>query len=455
MIHETNANKKILFASCPMDGHFNPLTALAVYLKEKGYDVRWYTSDIYKHKLKKLNIPFYPLKKAMDVSMDKYEEKFPSRRKIKSQTKKLVFDIINAFILRGPEYFSDIKEIHKRFSFDLLIADCAFTGSPFVKELMNIPVICVGVFPLVETSVDLPPNGLAMAPFYTMTGKMKQALLRKLARLFIFKNPNKIMYRLFDEYGVQHNRESLFDVLINKCDRFLQIGTQGFEYYRSDLSKNISFIGPLLPYHNENNPIWFDERLNRFSKIILATQGTIEKDVSKIIMPTLEAYKNEPDVLVIATTGGNKTQILKEKYPQQNFIIEDYIPFQYVMPYADVYVTNGGYGGVMLGIENKLPLVVAGLHEGKNEINARVGYFDLGINLKTERPLPRQIKSAVNAVLNNPLYKQNVNNLAEEFSLCNPLQLCEATVKELLHKPKVKHLYPKYISSYRALAMQQ
>ena len=29
-----------------------------------------------------------------------------------------------------------------------------------------------------------------------------------------------------------------------------------------------------------------------------------------------------------------------------------------------------GYGGVMLGIENQLPLVVAGLHEGKNEINA-------------------------------------------------------------------------------------
>jgi UDP:flavonoid glycosyltransferase YjiC (YdhE family) len=34
--------KKILFASIPYDGHFNPLTGLAVYLKSKGHDVRWF-----------------------------------------------------------------------------------------------------------------------------------------------------------------------------------------------------------------------------------------------------------------------------------------------------------------------------------------------------------------------------------------------------------------------------
>jgi hypothetical protein len=36
--------KEILFASFPADGHFNPLTGLAVYLKNLGCEVRWYTS---------------------------------------------------------------------------------------------------------------------------------------------------------------------------------------------------------------------------------------------------------------------------------------------------------------------------------------------------------------------------------------------------------------------------
>ncbi len=56
------------------------------------------------------------------------------------------------------------------------------------------------------------------------------------------------------------------------------------------------------------------------------------------------------------------------------------------MPYADVYVTNGGMGGVTLSIQNNLPMVTAGVHEAKNEICARVGYFNLGMNLKPRDP---------------------------------------------------------------------
>ncbi|MEI9809634.1 MAG: hypothetical protein WDO16_18215 [Bacteroidota bacterium] len=52
--------KKILFATFPADGHFNPLTGLAVHLKELGCDVRWYTSVKYEDKLQRLNIPPLP-----------------------------------------------------------------------------------------------------------------------------------------------------------------------------------------------------------------------------------------------------------------------------------------------------------------------------------------------------------------------------------------------------------
>ena len=103
------------------------------------------------------------------------------------------------------------------------------------------------------------------------------------------------------------------------------------------------------------------------------------------------------------------------------------------MPYCDVYVTNGGYGGVMLGIENNLPLVVAGMHEGKNEINARVGYFKLGINLKTEKPIPMQIGKSVGEVLSNNIYRNNVKQLSKEFSLYDPQKLCASYIDDILN----------------------
>lgn len=312
----TNAGKKILFACIPAEGHFNPLTGLAKHLQSAGYDVRWYTSDGYKAKLEKLQIPHYGFTKAMNIPSDKIDEVFPERKKIKSLVKKLNFDIENYFVRRGPEFYEDIKEINRHFNFDIMIADVAFTGIPFVKDLLHKPVIAVGVFPLVETSRDLPPNGLGMEPSSTFTGKIKQALLRFAAQKILFRKPNRVCHQIFKEYGVKTSNEFLFDLVAHKADLLLQSGTPAFEYTRSDLSSNVRFIGALLPYSNSDiiKDNWFDKRLNEYERVILLTQGTVERNPSKIILPTLEAFK-DTNVLVVCTTGGSQTKALKEKYP--------------------------------------------------------------------------------------------------------------------------------------------
>ena len=43
--------KKILFANIPADGHFNPMTGIAMELKNQGHEVRWYTSKMFAEKL--------------------------------------------------------------------------------------------------------------------------------------------------------------------------------------------------------------------------------------------------------------------------------------------------------------------------------------------------------------------------------------------------------------------
>lgn len=440
--------KKILFANAPADGHFNPLTGLAVYLQDLGCDVRWYTSEKYASKVKQMGIPFYPLKSALDIS--KLETIFPERDKINGKIKKIRFDIINVFVLRGPEYYADIQEIYNTsFAFDIMIADCGFTGVPFVKDLMGIPVISIGVLPLTETSKDLPPSGLGITPSYTFFGKIRQAILRKFAAAVLFKEPNRIMYDVLDKYGVSYNRVGVFDMLIQKSSLFLQSGTPGFEYYRSDLSSNIRFIGALLPFSSKRGvQNWFDKRMTDYRKMVIVTQGTVERDVEKIIVPTLEALKGS-DTLVVATTGGSGTAELQKRYPEPNIIIADFIPFSEIMPYADVYITNGGYGGVMLGIQNKVPMVVAGIHEGKVEINARIGYFELGINLGTEKPTLAQIKKAVNKVLGTSKYKHNVTKLAKEFTNYNPNKLCAYYIAKLLQESIIEdkeELFPELAS---------
>jgi hypothetical protein len=59
----------------------------------------------------------------------------------------------------------------------------------------------------------------------------------------------------------------------------------------------------------------------------------VEKDVTKLLVPSLEAFKNS-DTVVICTTGGSQTKELQAAYPHRNLIIDDVIPFNEVMPYA-------------------------------------------------------------------------------------------------------------------------
>jgi MGT family glycosyltransferase len=432
---------KILFANVPADGHFNPLTGLAAHLKEAGCDVRWYTSVTYREKIQRMGIPFYPLKRAIDISANTDIDKvFPERKNHKGMVSKLKFDMINAFILRSPEYFHDMEEIRNEFAFEVMICDNTFGAIPFVKERMNIPVLAIGVVPLTETSKELAPPGMGLTPSTSFWGKRKQSLLRYVANKFLFAKPNQVMHDLLKQYGIDAGKASIFDLLIRKSSFLLQSGTPGFEYARTDLGNNIRFLGPLLPHSSKKTNLkpWHHEKLRRYEKLILVTQGTVERDNSKLIVPMLEAFR-DTEYLIVVTTGGSETQKLRETYEHDNIIIEDFIPFDEVMPHADLYVSNGGYGGVLLAVQHGLPMVVAGVHEGKNEINARVGYFNLGINMKTEKPVPAKLKEAVEKVLWNESYAANVRKLNREFREYDPGALCADYVAEVLGaRPTVK-----------------
>jgi MGT family glycosyltransferase len=401
------AGRKILFATVPGEGHVNPLTGLAKHLQQQGCEVRWYTSERFAEKIRQLDIRHYPFVKALDAGEE---------------------------ILRSKEYYEDLQEIYKSFPFDLLVADSMFTGIPFVKEKMKIPAVAIGIIPLSEKSKDLAPYGLGLTPANGTIERFKHAFLRFLSDKILMKKSIKVYSTILKQYGINKEDAPLFDFLLKNATLVLQSGTPGFEYYRSDIGKNIRFIGPLLPYAaDDNQPVWFDDRLKNYKKIVLVTQGTVEKDINKLLIPALEAFK-DTDVLVIATTAGNSTIALREKYPFDNIIIEDFIPFPDVMPFAGAFITNGGYGGVLLSIRHRLPIVAAGVHEGKNEICSRVGFFKYGINLNTETPTPEQIRDAVTEILTKDIYARNIKKLSREFELYNPNELTAGYLGELLSK---------------------
>jgi MGT family glycosyltransferase len=430
--------KSILIASVPADGHVNPLTGLAKYLQSIGCDVRWYTSEIYADKIEDLEIPFYPFNRAVDINSGNVAKVFPERTLIADAVEKLDYDMLHIFAKRGIEYLEDIQAIYQSFPFDLMIADSLFTGIPLVRGKMKIPVIAVGVIPLATNSVDLAPYGMALPPAGNPEEKAKYADLHDQVNNVMFKKSIDYFSEVLTSFDIDNKKTVLLDQLIVQANLYLQIGMPGFEYERSDFGDNIRFIGGLMPYKStKKTKPWYNERLKKYKKILLVTQGTVERNTKKLLEPTLEAFRNT-DTLVIATTGGFDTTRLSIIYAADNIIIEDFIPFDQVMPYADVYITNGGYGGTMLSIKNKLPMIAAGVHEGKSEVCARIGFFNYGINLNTETPTAEALRNAVDEVLNNNIYKENVTRLSEEINSMNSNELCANFISQVLFEKTKK-----------------
>jgi MGT family glycosyltransferase len=425
--------QRILFASMPMDGHFSPLTGLAVHLSELGHDVRWYVGGQYGEKVQKLGLHHYPFVKARTVNQENLESLFPERAAIKGSIARLLFDVKQVFLLRAPEFVEDLTVIHQEWPYDLLVHDVAFTGGSFIKQLLNVKTVSIGVMPLMESDAYLPPSGLGLKPMTGMVGRWVQKLMRYMVLEVMFKPVNVLHNQLRQEHGLPPVPDFLFDSAVRTADVFLQSGVPSFEYPRKHISSNVRFVGPLLPYsRGSKHPFEQAAKALNYQKVVLVTQGTIERDVEKIIVPTLEAFKNDATTLVIATTGGSQTAELRTRFPQDNFIIEDFIDFRAVMPYANVYVTNGGYGGVMLSLQHNLPIVAAGVHEGKNEIAARIDYCKVGVDLRTETPKPSDIRKAVEKVFSDSVYRHNVRAMGREFSAYKPNELAEQYINTLL-----------------------
>ncbi len=206
--------------------------------------------------------------------------------------------------------------------------------------------------------------------------------------------------RILSNYGIAPVQGSLFDVSYESPDVVFQSGVPGFDYPRREHNPKVVFVGALQPYKATIATTFAQaEKLDRYERVILISQGTVNnKDPNKLIVPALEALKDS-GALLVATTGHYQTDALRQRYPQENIIIEDFIDFDFILDHCDLFICNGGYGSVLLSLSKGVPLVTAGIRKGKNDVNAHVDYFQVGIDLRTENSTPEAIRRAAAKVL--------------------------------------------------------
>lgn len=416
---------KVLFASMPADGHFNPLTGIAVELMGRGHDVRWYAGPTYGARLDRLGMPWFAYDRATEVMASNLDELFPQRAALKGP-QLISFDLDKFFVSQVENHYQDMAAIKDGWPFEALVCDGALYAELLVAESLHLPVFAVGLT-MVMPDAHGPPPFFGLMPARTLLGRLRHAVVRTM--LASGMRVGTIHYNeILARHGVAPIGSDGFphEPMLRTQRVFLN-GSPGLEFPGYQPLPNAEYVGPLVPARralSASAPLP-DVVVDPTAKVVAVSQGTVDNtDPAKLIIPTIEALKDSGDV-VVATTAGAQTAALRARYPQPNVVIADFINYDDLSPHVDVFVTSGGFGSNLAAFLHGLPVVGAGKREGKDDINARIGYNNLGIDLRSEHPKPAAIHKAVRRLLDDPTYARKVADLRAELQSYDPIGTIE------------------------------
>lgn len=192
----------------------------------------------------------------------------------------------------------------------------------------------------------------------------------------------------------------------------LASGVPALDFDLPDRPARLHWVGRLAVPEPVPRPSWWGDLEGR--RVIAVTQGTQNVDPTDLLHPTLETLA-DVDALVVASTGVRGEDSLPFPVPA-NARTSAMLPFDDLLPRADLLVTNGGWGGVLTALSHGVPLVVGGGDLDKPEVAGRVDAAGAGINLRTGRPEPHDIRAAVDRVRTDARYRERAREISEQLT---------------------------------------
>jgi MGT family glycosyltransferase len=402
----------IIIGSIPAHGHVTPMLAIARGFVERGDRVRFITGARFADRVRATGATYIPLPADVDYD-ESILQTFPERAKLKGM-KAGAFDIEHLFARPARAQYDTLITTHAAHPADVVLVEPAFAGAVILlghSRPTRPGVVMCGIVPLFLNSADTAPAGLGLPPARWLNRPRNKVLALVTRRILL--RANSIIDDLNQQVHGTPSRKCFLD-LSAMADAAVQFTVAAFEYPRSDAPNTLHFAGALCPAGSDVDlPDWWSD-LDGTRPVVHVTQGTIANvDYRQVIAPTLQALAGE-DVLVVVCTGGRPLDTLPPL--PENARAATFLPYDELLPRTDVYVTNGGYGGVQYALRHGVPIVATGGKEDKPEVGARVAWSGVGRRLRTERPTPRALRRNILAVLEQPRYRETSRRIAAEMA---------------------------------------
>jgi len=409
---------RILIASTPMTGHLNPLLTIGRLLIAEGHEVVGLTGSALRERIEGIGAQFQPLPAGADLDLRDILSVVPELKDIAPGRNGCRVAIERLFVDTVPVQHKGLQQVLRDFPAEIVIGDDMFFGVlPMLlgPRSKRPPIVLCGISILHWRREDGAPHFLGLPPATTQAQLNEYAAISQEHDGVVNQPLARRLNRSLKDLGVGPLSMTLYDSVVELADAYMQMTVPSFEFPR-DIPPSVHFIGalPIIP-NQAPLPAWAHE-LDGSRKVVLVTQGTLANhNFGLLIAPTLAALANEPDLLVVVTAGGRPIDAIPGPIPG-NARLASYLPFEWMLPKVDVLVTNGGYGSVNQAMSFGIPLVTAGLTEDKADVNARVAWSGVGIDLATNEPTPQALRDAIRTVLDKPNYRSRASLMADAFA---------------------------------------
>ena len=418
---------KVVLAANPLHGHVSPVLSIARDLVARGHELVVYTGARFETPVLATGARFWALPHDVDFDDRNLDAYFPDRAAVPPGPAREVLSIQQTFVAPVPSQLRGLRALLDEFPADVIMYEQTFITA-FAFALATPPeqrpvLVTLGIAGPAFLSEDTAPYGPGIPPMDGEEGRARNRAMNAEARQ-MFAGVQKFSEETFASIGLTLS-EFILNVPLRAADHYLQLTVPGFEYPRGDAPDYFRFIGPIPqdPGGDYDPPAWWSE-LSEDRPVVVVTQGSLANgDLTELVVPTVRGLA-DLDVLVVAATaredGPDDVRRELGQVPA-NTRLAAFVPFDRLLPRADVLITNGGYGGVHTALHHGVPLVVAGITEDKPEVAARVEWSGTGVNLRTGTPQPDDVRAAVQTVLAEPNYRLRAETLSKEFTQYRPL----------------------------------
>ncbi|KAH0436357.1 udp-glucuronosyl udp-glucosyltransferase [Colletotrichum camelliae] len=411
----------LLMAAFPIDGHINPLFTIASHLVKVGYEVAFSSPSVYQSKIEETGAEYIlaesPITESVFLNFRDASQFPPGPGRLAAQYKAIFMDMqpTRAKSIEEALVVLQARDPDRQIIVLEDVFNSGFTafkyGRPLPDGVKRLPKsIGFGVSPILAESQDTGPLSLGLWPDSTESGRQRNKALYELVE----KGPMKLLYDAWHETLKQCGCTNIPDGKIWRSfytahDSILQL-----------CSPRV-FCHASLEKRQEHN----------YRHVIFVSQGTLNPLWSELIIPAINAFADRPDVLVVATLGAVGARLPAEVKIPTNARVIDYLPYDAMLEYTDVFISNAGYGTLTHAVSNGVPVLLAGENEEKIEVTMRAVYAGVGLSLGTQTPTAEQVRRGVECILEDTKYKKAAMRLKMENSDLDALSAIEAKIREM------------------------